>query len=35
VIVADEAVDLHWIARHAVHDATHHLQDVTRLRANL
>lgn len=26
------AVDAHWIARHAVHDATHHLLDVGRLR---
>jgi hypothetical protein len=25
-------VDLHWIARHAVHDATHHLADVELLR---
>jgi hypothetical protein len=29
------AVDAHWIARHAVHDATHHLDDVTRLSAAL
>jgi hypothetical protein len=35
VIVDGEAVDLHWIARHAVHDATHHLRDVERLRAAL
>lgn len=25
-------IDPHWIARHAVHDATHHLLDVRRLR---
>lgn len=29
------AVDAHWIARHAVHDATHHLGDVADLRAAL
>jgi Mycothiol maleylpyruvate isomerase N-terminal domain len=28
-------VDPHWIARHAVHDATHHLLDVRRLRSAL
>ena len=28
-------VDAHWIARHAVHDATHHLLDVDRLRRAL
>jgi hypothetical protein len=28
-------VDAHWIARHAVHDATHHLGDVAQLRAAL
>ena len=27
--------DVHWIARHAVHDATHHVMDVGRLRASL
>jgi DinB superfamily len=26
-------VDPHWIARHVVHDATHHLDDVAHLRA--
>ena len=31
VIGADE-VDAHWICRHAVHDARHHLGDVARLR---
>jgi hypothetical protein len=35
VIVGDESHDLHWIARHAVHDASHHLRDVERLRAAL
>jgi DinB superfamily len=35
VVVGDESHDLHWIARHAVHDATHHLRDVERLRAAL
>lgn len=33
--VGDGAVDGHWICRHAVHDATHHLLDVERLRAAL
>ena len=28
-------MDAHWIARHAVHDATHHLDDVNHLRAAL
>jgi DinB superfamily len=28
-------VNPHWIARHAVHDATHHLGDVAHLRAAL
>jgi hypothetical protein len=35
VIVSGGEVDVHWIARHAVHDATHHLQDVQRLRSLL
>jgi hypothetical protein len=35
VIVGGETVDLHRVARHAVHDATHHLRDVERLRAAL
>jgi DinB superfamily len=34
VIGADE-VDAHWICRHAVHDASHHLGDVRRLRSAL
>jgi hypothetical protein len=29
------SVDPHWIARHIVHDATHHLLDVSRLRSTL
>jgi hypothetical protein len=29
------AVDPHWIARHVVHDATHHLLDIVRLRSAL
>ena len=35
VIVDGNEVDPHWIVRHAVHDATHHLLDVERLRADL
>jgi hypothetical protein len=31
----DGEVDAHWICRHAIHDATHHLGDVRRLRAAL
>lgn len=30
-----ETHDVDWIARHAVHDATHHLMDVERLREEL
>jgi hypothetical protein len=29
------SVDPHWISRHAVHDATHHLLDIARLRSAL
>jgi hypothetical protein len=29
------SVDPHWIARHIVHDATHHLLDIARLRSAL
>jgi hypothetical protein len=29
------SVDPHWIARHTVHDATHHLLDIARLRSSL
>jgi hypothetical protein len=35
VIVSGDVLDLHWIARHAVHDPMHHLRDVARLRAAL
>jgi hypothetical protein len=35
VVVGGEIVDVHWIARHAVHDATHHLADIERLRVLL
>jgi hypothetical protein len=35
VIVSGDVLDLHWVARHAVHDSTHHLRDVSRLRAEL
>jgi DinB superfamily len=35
VIVSGDELDLHWIARHGVHDPTHHLRDVARLRASL
>jgi DinB superfamily len=31
IILDDTGVDPHWIVRHAVHDATHHLLDVERL----
>ena len=32
VILDGTEVDPHWIVRHAVHDATHHLLDIKRLR---
>jgi hypothetical protein len=35
VTIGGDVVDVHWIARHAVHDVTHHLMDVERLRAAL
>jgi hypothetical protein len=35
VTVGGEAIDAHWIVRHALHDVTHHLGDVDRLRAAL
>jgi hypothetical protein len=35
VVVGGREVDLHWVARHAVHDPTHHLLDVERLRGSL
>lgn len=34
-LVHGDTVDLHWLARHAVHDASHHLGDVSRLRRSL
>jgi hypothetical protein len=33
--VDGDELDVHWIARHAVHDSTHHLDDIARLRAAL
>ncbi len=35
VILGLESLDVHWIARHGVHDPTHHLGDVERLRVAL
>lgn len=35
VIFDGSSHDAHWIARHAVHDASHHLMDVDRLRSAL
>lgn len=35
VRVGGDELDARWICRHAVHDATHHLMDVGRLRAAL
>ncbi len=35
VAVDDQLVDLAWVGRHAVHDATHHLHDVGRIRVAL
>lgn len=35
VIVGGEELDVHWIARHSVHDPTHHLQDIVSLRSLL
>lgn len=34
-VIDGDAVDGHWICRHAVHDATHHLMDVDRIRSAL
>jgi hypothetical protein len=31
ITLDNTGVDPHWIVRHAVHDATHHLLDVERL----
>lgn len=33
--IGSDTVDIHWIARHIVHDVTHHLADVARLRGAL
>jgi hypothetical protein len=35
VALDGDSVDAHWIVRHAVHDSTHHLLDVDRLRLAL
>lgn len=35
VVLDNSGVDAHWILRHVVHDATHHLLDVERLREAL
>lgn len=35
VILDGDAVDARWICRHAIHDATHHLMDIDRLRIAL
>jgi hypothetical protein len=35
VTLDGEAVNAHWCVRHAVHDATHHLLDIERLRSHL
>ena len=35
VILDGVVVDAHWVARHAVHDAAHHLLDVEGLRERL
>jgi hypothetical protein len=32
VIIGGDEVDVHWMIRHALHDITHHLGDVERLR---
>jgi hypothetical protein len=32
VIIGGDEVDVHWMVRHALHDITHHLGDVARLR---
>jgi hypothetical protein len=34
-VIGDDEVDVHWVCRHAVHDANHHLGDVRRLRSML
>jgi hypothetical protein len=32
VVIGGDEVDVHWMVRHALHDITHHLGDVARLR---
>lgn len=32
-VISGDVVDVHWIARHILHDVTHHLGDLARLRA--
>jgi hypothetical protein len=34
-IIGTDEVDVHWMVRHALHDITHHLGDIQRLRAAL
>jgi hypothetical protein len=34
-VIAGDEIDAHWICRHALHDAMHHLRDVARLRDRL
>ena len=34
-VVGGERIDIHWIARHLVHDVSHHINDVKRLRSSL
>jgi hypothetical protein len=35
VVLDNKDIDPHWIVRHAVHDPTHHLLDIERLRKAL
>ena len=35
VVVGGDQVDAHWIVRHALHDVTHHLGDIQRIRVAL
>lgn len=35
VLIGGNSVDAHWIIRHAVHDVSHHLGDIERLRSLL
>jgi hypothetical protein len=34
-VIAGERIDVSWIPRHALHDVSHHLYDVARLRIAL